>query len=52
MNILSAGDLWMFVILSIPTMVLLGFWHALDVDHIVAIDNLIRLHNTRKKLGG
>src|SRR5918912_2388675 len=49
MNILSPGDLWTFVILSIPTMVLLGFRHALDVDHIVAIDNLVRLHNTTKK---
>ena len=49
MNILSPGDLWAFVILSIPTMVLLGFRHALDVDHIVAIDNLVRLHNTTKK---
>ena len=45
----SAADLWTFVILSIPTMVLLGFRHALDVDHIVAIDNLVRLHNTTKK---
>ena len=49
MSILSPGDLWTFVILSIPTMVLLGFRHALDVDHIVAIDNLVRLHNTTKK---
>lgn len=49
MNIISPGDLWTFVILSIPTMVLLGFRHALDVDHIVAIDNLVRLHNTTKK---
>jgi nickel/cobalt transporter (NiCoT) family protein len=49
MNILSPGDLWAFVILSIPTMVLLGFRHALDVDHIVAIDNLVRLHNPTKK---
>jgi nickel/cobalt transporter (NiCoT) family protein len=49
LNIISPGDLWTFVILSIPTMVLLGFRHALDVDHIVAIDNLVRLHNTTKK---
>jgi nickel/cobalt transporter (NiCoT) family protein len=46
MDIPPAADLWTFVILSIPTMVFLGFRHALDVDHIVAIDNLVRLHNT------
>jgi len=34
-----------FVLISIPTMVLLGFRHALDADHITAIDNLVRLHN-------
>lgn len=48
MDIPPAADLWTFVILSIPTMVFLGFRHALDVDHIVAIDNLVRLHNTTK----
>jgi high-affinity nickel-transport protein len=26
-------------------MILLGFRHALDADHITAIDNLVRLHN-------
>ena len=34
-----------FVLISIPTMILLGFRHALDADHITAIDNLVRLHN-------
>lgn len=33
-----------FVLISIPTMVLLGLRHALDADHITAIDNLVRLH--------
>ena len=33
-----------FVLISIPTMILLGLRHALDADHITAIDNLIRLH--------
>jgi high-affinity nickel-transport protein len=30
-------------------MVLLGVRHALDVDHITAIDNLVRLHNAVKR---
>lgn len=34
-----------FVLISIPTMILLGFRHALDADHNTAIDNLVRLHN-------
>ena len=29
-------------------MVVLGFRHALDIDHITAIDNLLRLHNTKR----
>ena len=33
-----------FVLISIPTMILLGIRHALDADHIIAIDNLVRLH--------
>src|SRR4030095_8479980 len=36
-------------LVSIPTMVLLGLRHALDVDHISAIDNLVRLHNATRK---
>jgi len=42
-------DIWTFVAISIPTMILLGMRHALDVDHITAIDNLVRLHNAVKK---
>lgn len=30
-------------------MALFGIRHALDVDHITAIDNLVRLHNATKK---
>jgi high-affinity nickel-transport protein len=37
-----------FVLISIPTMILLGLRHALDADHITAIDNLVRLHNARR----
>ena len=37
-----------FVLISIPTMILLGLRHALDADHITAIDNLVRLHNTSR----
>jgi nickel/cobalt transporter (NiCoT) family protein len=29
-------------------MILLGFRHALDADHITAIDNLVRLHNASR----
>lgn len=38
-----------FILISIPTMILLGLRHALDVDHITAIDNLVRLHNATRK---
>lgn len=37
-----------FVLISIPTMILLGLRHALDADHINAIDNLVRLHNASR----
>ena len=30
-------------------MFLFGMRHALDVDHITAIDNLVRMHNARKR---
>jgi len=30
-------------------MLMLGMRHALDVDHITAIDNLVRLHNAKKR---
>ena len=44
-----ATEIWAYVAISIPTMILLGLRHALDVDHITAIDNLVRLHNATKK---
>ena len=40
-------DLKAFVAISIPSMFLFGMRHALDVDHITAIDNLVRMHNAR-----
>ena len=43
------ADLWAFVLVSIPAMIILGLRHALDVDHITVIDNLVRLHNAARK---
>ena len=43
------SDIWPFVLVSIPTMIVLGMRHGLDVDHITAIDNLVRLHNAVKR---
>jgi len=43
------SDLWSFVFVSFPAMIALGLRHALDVDHITAIDNLVRLHNATRK---
>jgi len=43
------ADTLTFVLVSIPTMMLLGLRHAIDVDHITAIDNLVRLHNATRK---
>lgn len=42
-------DVWTFVLASIPAMVVLGMRHALEVDHITAIDNLVRMHNATKR---
>src|SRR5215467_1503770 len=42
-------DTWSFVLLSVPAMIVLGMRHGLDVDHITAIDNLIRLHNITRR---
>lgn len=42
-------DIWTFVAISIPTMILLGIRHALDADHVTAIDSLVRIHNASKK---
>jgi high-affinity nickel-transport protein len=41
-------DIRSFLALSIPSMLMFGMRHALDVDHITAIDNLIRLYNAKK----
>jgi nickel/cobalt transporter (NiCoT) family protein len=41
------ADLKMFLVISIPSMLMLGMRHALDIDHIAAIDNLVRLHNLK-----
>lgn len=40
---------WAFILLSVPTMLILGMRHGVDIDHITAIDNLVRLHNATKK---
>jgi nickel/cobalt transporter (NiCoT) family protein len=40
-------DIKMFIAISIPSMLMFGMRHALDVDHITAIDNLVRLHNAK-----
>jgi nickel/cobalt transporter (NiCoT) family protein len=42
-------DTWSFILISIPVMIIFGMRHGLDVDHITAIDNLVRLHNATKK---
>jgi len=42
-------DIWAFVAVSIPVMILLGVRHALDADHVTAIDNLVRLHNASER---
>ena len=44
-----ATDLNAFLAISSPSMLMLGMRHAVDVDHITAIDNLIRLHNANKR---
>jgi nickel/cobalt transporter (NiCoT) family protein len=43
------GDLNAFLAISSPSMLILGMRHAVDVDHITAIDNLVRLHNATKR---
>lgn len=42
-------EIWPFIAISVPTMIFLGMRHALDLDHITAIDSLVRLHNAIKK---
>lgn len=39
------SDASLFVVATIPVMLLLGVRHALDVDHIAVIDNLVRARN-------
>lgn len=43
------SDIWTFTTLSMPTMIVLGMRHGLDIDHITAIDNLVRLHDATSK---
>jgi len=38
-----------FIASMIPLMIFFGMRHALDVDHITAIDNLVRMHNVRNR---
>ena len=45
-------DLRAFLEVSIPSMLMFGMRHALDVDHIMSIDNLVRMHNAKKELDG
>lgn len=42
------ADLKEFLAISIPSMLMFGMRHAVDVDHITAIDNLVRLHSASK----
>jgi nickel/cobalt transporter (NiCoT) family protein len=42
-------EFWALLAISIPTMIVLGLRHGLDVDHISAIDSLVRLHNAGKR---
>jgi len=42
------ADLSLFVVATIPIMILLGARHALDVDHIAAIDNLVRMRGAAR----
>src|SRR6478672_6460204 len=44
-----AIDLNAFLAISSPSMLMLGMRHAVDVDHITAIDNLVRLHSANKR---
>ncbi len=37
------------VLFLIPVMVFLGMRHAVDVDHVTAIDNLVRMNNASKE---
>jgi nickel/cobalt transporter (NiCoT) family protein len=43
-----AADLSAFLVVSVPSMLLLGIRHAVDIGHITAIDNLVRIYNAKK----
>jgi nickel/cobalt transporter (NiCoT) family protein len=45
---LKLADVSLFVVATIPVMILLGVRHGLDVDHIAAIDNLVRINVANK----
>jgi len=42
------SDVSLFLLTAVPVMVLLGVRHALDADHIAAIDNLVRMRSAEK----
>jgi nickel/cobalt transporter (NiCoT) family protein len=42
------SDLSLFAAATAPAMLLFGARHALDIDHITAIDNLVRMRNAAK----
>lgn len=43
------ADISLFLAAALPVMALLGVRHALDVDHIAAIDNLVRMRSAEKR---
>src|SRR5713226_7302687 len=42
-------NIWAFVAVTIPAVIILGLRHALDIDHITAIDNLVRIHGNKHR---
>ena len=43
------ADVSFFVAATVPVMILLGARHALDIDHIAAIDNLVRMRSVERR---
>jgi len=43
------ADIAPFLVAMLPVMVLLGIRHGLDVDHIAAIDNMVRLRHSDRQ---
>ncbi|TLX84033.1 MAG: hypothetical protein E6K98_03560 [Thaumarchaeota archaeon] len=41
-------NIWAFVVIAIPGVVLLGLRHALDIDHVTAIDSLVRMYRIKQ----